>query len=123
MSRHIVGEAVPIDFVAAFYRGGTSNGVRGTAVDALRATGKGRDASRWVRRYGLHLSTTFAFVRYSDSESSALALEWCGRMQFLFDHWRAQASWNYVFTLAGAQSHGEHPDCVALGAPTAPTHE
>ena len=61
------------------------------------------DPTAWCRKFQLNTSISFSAKVYGQKVATALAQEWCRRLQFFYDLYKAQPSRDFVYTKA----HGE----------------
>lgn len=84
--------------------------------DRVIAQAKHGSASVFCNLYKLSKTASFSYSRYLETGSLKLALEWCRRMQFLYNIWQDQSTARYVFTavdLAGYRPTLEWESFVA----------
>jgi hypothetical protein len=65
------------------------------------------DPTAWCRKYQLNVSISFSARVYGQKVATALAQEWCRRLQFYYDLYKAQPSRDFVYTKA----HREAAQC------------
>ena len=57
------------------------------ASDAVRAKPSSSDVTKWCRMAGLSQSFACSLVSLGQRLANVLCMEWCAKMQFLYDYW------------------------------------
>ena len=86
------------DFVTAVKREAWTQRRLGIAVERVTADARKGAPSQFCQTYGFNQGMSFTLKWYGDRNCSALALEWCRRMQFWFDLWLEQGDTKYRFS-------------------------
>ena len=97
------------DFVTAVKGGAWTQRHLGIAVERVTADARKGAPSLFCQTYGFNQGMSFTLKRYGDLNCSALALEWCRRMQFWFDLWLEQGDTKYRFSAEELLSYEEAP--------------
>jgi len=58
------------------------------------------DPTAWCRKYQLSGQASFSARLYGEKVATALSLEWCRRMQFFYDIYKAQPARDFAYTKA-----------------------
>ena len=75
-----------------------TKGQAGRAYYCLEGRAAKGDATAWCRRYQLNAYTSFSVKLYGEEVATALAVEWCRRMQHFYDLYRCQPARDFKFT-------------------------
>jgi hypothetical protein len=109
------------DFVTAVKGGAWTQRHLGIAVERVTADARKGAPSHFCQIYGFNQGMSFTLKRYGDLNCSALALEWCRRMQFWFDLWLEQGDAKYRFSSEELLSYEETPEWMAFCDNAPPT--
>ena len=92
----------------------------------VRAEATGWEAWAFCALYGFQKTASFAFCKYGEDSSTALANEWCRRLQLYFDVWNdceQQANLQFPDDLAMTTESDEFKSLMDTQAPSSATHK
>ena len=95
------------DFLTRILGGAWTKKHKSVSSDAIAGFAKGSVPKAWAVEYGLDHMNSFAFRKYGKEAASALALEWCSRMQYFFDIWQWQEDPDYCYTKSDIDGYEE----------------
>ena len=92
------GDPAPTEFKVSLLHGPSTVRLTGKQADAFQGSARGSVAILWCERHGLNQSSRYGLTEWESSGSSKLALEWCRRMQHLFniEHLSGQERYEYI---------------------------
>ena len=91
------------DFVTRIRGGKWTMQAKGVPYDSIVGQALAGLPTSWCREYQLNVVASFSYAKFGDQAASALAVEWCRRMQHFFNIWVAQPDPKYKFSLADAE--------------------
>ena len=81
-----------------------SQGQAGRQYHCIEARASKGDATSWCRKYKFPPKVSFSVKLYTEPVASALAVEWCRRLQFFYDLYRCQSVKDFQYTPAHKES-------------------
>jgi hypothetical protein len=93
-------EGVPVgdDFVTEVRDWAWSQAQQGKKYYCVAGQAAKGDPSAWCRKYRLSSQASFSAKLYGEAVATALSVEWCRRMQFWYDMYKAQPARDFVYT-------------------------
>jgi hypothetical protein len=108
------GHELGADFGVHIRGGKWTAANRGVPFDCVRAQPAPGTPRDWCVMYGMPNSASFSYSKYGEGPASVLALQWCARMQYLFDIWKAQSDPRYVYLESDNRSYQEDAEFRAF---------
>lgn len=108
------------DFVCDITGGPWAKKNLGVEYDGVRAHARGGAPADFCRRWGLAMSSSFAFKSLEEYDASMLAQAWCHRMQYFFDCASSAPERGFTFTDAIVEAYQEDPQFATFVADLAP---
>ena len=79
------GDGTPEAFKVSLLKGEWTETHLAKVADAFQGRARGANPVKWCQRHGLNYSSRYSLDEWTPQWSSAMALEWCRRMQYLYD--------------------------------------
>lgn len=100
------------DFTTKILGGEWTRTHKKKAFDAAIGIAVGGAPRAWCRKYGLNIEASFAFKKYGNDAATAMALEWCRRMQHFYDIYVLHGQDDHIYSGKELQSYEEALDWV-----------
>ena len=84
-----------------------SGWVAGVGCQLIATEPKKGPPREWCKQYSLSQSASFRCSVLGDPESLTLAVQWCEKMQYLYNIYKAQPDAKYVYTREDVTSYIE----------------
>ena len=84
------------------------------ACDAIVGYARGKEPRAWATRFCLDRVNSFAFKKYTQLAASAMALEWCSRMQHYYEIYLAQDDPDVTYSQEQLDSYSESLEFITF---------